>query len=81
LNNTVTVRTRKFMTNRLLQRRHMLIDVLHPGTAKVSKTEICLKTLTMGYSQDPQVHDEPAATEDTYAHRCPASWHGQSLQD
>ena len=31
----VTLRTRKFMTNRLLQRRQMVVDVLHPN--KVSK--------------------------------------------
>merc|ERR1712038_723279 len=30
---TVTVRTRKYMTNRLLQRRQMVVDVLHPNRA------------------------------------------------
>uniref|UniRef100_A0A8C5K3P9 40S ribosomal protein S24 n=1 Tax=Jaculus jaculus TaxID=51337 RepID=A0A8C5K3P9_JACJA len=33
MNDTVTIRTRKFMTNRLLQRKQMAIDVLHPGKA------------------------------------------------
>ncbi|XP_038061208.1 40S ribosomal protein S24-like [Patiria miniata] len=36
----VTVRTRKFMTNRLLNRKQMVVDVLHPGKATVPKTEI-----------------------------------------
>jgi len=35
-----TVRTRKFMTNRLLNRKQMVVDVLHPGRATVPKTEI-----------------------------------------
>merc|ERR1739840_5081 len=36
----VTVKTRKFMTNRLLQRKQMVVDVLHPGKATVSKTAV-----------------------------------------
>merc|ERR1712025_9252 len=35
-----TIRTRKFMTNRLLCRRQMVVDVLHPGGATLPKTEI-----------------------------------------
>eukprot|EP00850_Spirogloea_muscicola_P019002 SM000180S03527 [mRNA] locus=s180:103564:104810:- [translate_table: standard] len=35
-----TVRTRKFMTNRLLSRRQFIIDVLHPGRPNVSKAEL-----------------------------------------
>ncbi|RWS21202.1 hypothetical protein B4U80_02979, partial [Leptotrombidium deliense] len=35
-----TLRTRKFMTNRLLCRRQMIVDVLHPGRATISKKEI-----------------------------------------
>jgi len=34
------VRTRKFMTNRLLQRKQFIIDVLHPGRPNVSKNEL-----------------------------------------
>merc|ERR1712027_28992 len=34
---TVTVRTRKYMTNRLLQRRQMVVDVLHPNRATLAK--------------------------------------------
>ncbi|RWS11870.1 40S ribosomal protein S24-like protein, partial [Dinothrombium tinctorium] len=37
---TFTLRTRKFMTNRLLCRRQMVVDVIHPGRATVSKSEI-----------------------------------------
>ncbi|XP_054575674.1 40S ribosomal protein S24-like [Eptesicus fuscus] len=40
MNDTVTIQTRKFMTNRLLQRKPMVIDVLHPQKATVPKTEI-----------------------------------------
>lgn len=35
-----TIRTRKFLTNRLLQRKQMVVDVLHPGRANVSKDEL-----------------------------------------
>merc|ERR1712193_602244 len=34
----VTLRTRKFLTNRLLARRQMVCDVLHPGRATMYKT-------------------------------------------
>ncbi|XP_062505213.1 small ribosomal subunit protein eS24-like [Corticium candelabrum] len=37
---TFTIRTRKFMTNRLLQRKQMVVDVLHPGRANVSKSDL-----------------------------------------
>ncbi|KAJ1968393.1 ribosomal 40S subunit protein S24B, partial [Dispira parvispora] len=37
---TVTIRTRKFLTNRLLQRKQMIVDILHPGRANVSKVEL-----------------------------------------
>merc|ERR1712090_1372 len=37
---SVTIRTRKFMTNRLLSRRQMVVDVLHPGKPSVPKTDI-----------------------------------------
>uniref|UniRef100_A0A8C5QW94 40S ribosomal protein S24 n=2 Tax=Leptobrachium leishanense TaxID=445787 RepID=A0A8C5QW94_9ANUR len=54
MNDTVTVRTRKFMTNRLLQRKQMVIDVLHPGKATVPKTEIREKLAKM-YKTTPDV--------------------------
>ncbi|PWA66217.1 40S ribosomal protein S24-1 [Artemisia annua] len=36
----VTIKTRKFMTNRLLSRKQFVIDVLHPGKANVSKADL-----------------------------------------
>ncbi|KAJ3485563.1 hypothetical protein NLI96_g4867 [Meripilus lineatus] len=39
----VTIRTRKFITNRLLARRQFVVDVLHPSRANVSKTELSEK--------------------------------------
>ncbi|EHB13731.1 40S ribosomal protein S24 [Heterocephalus glaber] len=54
MNDTVTIRTRKFMTNQLLQRKQMVIDVLHPGKATVPKTEIQEK-LTKIYKTTPDV--------------------------
>ncbi|XP_052594187.1 40S ribosomal protein S24-like [Peromyscus californicus insignis] len=47
MNDTVTIWTRKFMINRLLRRKQMLIDVLHPGKATVPKTEIREKLAKM----------------------------------
>ncbi|CAA7410085.1 unnamed protein product [Spirodela intermedia] len=43
----VTIRTRKFMTNRLLSRKQFVIDVLHPGRANVSKVELKEKLARM----------------------------------
>ncbi|ESO07748.1 hypothetical protein HELRODRAFT_127118, partial [Helobdella robusta] len=42
-----TVRTRKFLTNRLLCRKQMVVDVLHPGRSTVPKTEIRDKLASM----------------------------------
>jgi small subunit ribosomal protein S24e len=39
----VTLRTRKFITNRLLQRRQMVVDVIHPSRSNVSKAELSEK--------------------------------------
>lgn len=36
----VTIRTRKFKSNRLLSRRQMVVDVIHPDRASLSKKEI-----------------------------------------
>jgi len=36
----VTLRTRKFMSNRLLARKQMVVDILHPNRASVPKTEV-----------------------------------------
>ena len=35
-----TLRTRKFITNRLLNRKQFVVDVLHPSKANLSKDEI-----------------------------------------
>jgi hypothetical protein len=40
IDGSVTIRTRKYMTNRLLCRRQMVVDVLHPGKASVAKTDV-----------------------------------------
>ncbi|XP_054574606.1 40S ribosomal protein S24-like [Eptesicus fuscus] len=40
MNDTVTIQTRKFMTNRLLLWKQMVINILHPGKAAVPQTEI-----------------------------------------
>ena len=37
---SVTIRTRKFISNPLLQRKQFVVDVLHPNKANVSKTEL-----------------------------------------
>ncbi|XP_063883672.1 small ribosomal subunit protein eS24-like [Scylla paramamosain] len=44
---TCTIRTRKFLTNRLLNRKQMVVDVLHPNRATVPKTEIREKLAKM----------------------------------
>ena len=49
----VTVRTKKFITNRLLQRKQFLIDVVHPGLAGVSKATLKDKIATMYKVADP----------------------------
>jgi ribosomal protein S24E len=36
----VQIRTRKFINNALLARRQFVIDVIHPGRANVSKSEL-----------------------------------------
>ena len=48
-----TIRTRKFMTNRLLCRRQFVVDVLHPGRANVAKSEIKDKLASMYDVRDP----------------------------
>merc|ERR1712018_31287 len=43
----VTIRTRKVMTNKLLERRQMVVDVIHPNKASVEKKEIRNKLAKM----------------------------------
>ncbi|KAL5211263.1 hypothetical protein ABZP36_022110 [Zizania latifolia] len=40
----VTLRTRKFMTNRLLSRKQFVLEVLHPGRANVSKVRFVVES-------------------------------------
>ncbi|KAG1330200.1 40S ribosomal protein S24 [Cocos nucifera] len=49
----VTIRTRKFMTNRLLSRKQFVVDVLHPGRANVSKVELKDKLGNLYEVKDP----------------------------
>ncbi|KAI7856921.1 40S ribosomal protein S24 [Circinella umbellata] len=51
---TVTIRTRKFLTNRLLQRKQMVVDVIHPGRATVPKDELREKLAKM-YKSNKEV--------------------------
>lgn len=48
-----TIRTRKFMTNRLLKRRQFVVDVLHPGRKTLTNTELTAKIAKMYKVQDP----------------------------
>jgi len=43
----VTIRTRKFITNRLLARRQFVVDVLHPGRPNVPKAELSEQLATV----------------------------------
>ncbi|KAL4267173.1 40S ribosomal protein S24 [Pleurotus pulmonarius] len=43
----ITLRTRKFITNRLLARRQFVLDVLHPSRPNVSKEELSEKLASM----------------------------------
>lgn len=49
----VTLRTRKFITNRLLARRQFILDVLHPSRPNVSKGELSEKLAAM-YKTDKE---------------------------
>ncbi|ODV90559.1 hypothetical protein CANCADRAFT_107847 [Tortispora caseinolytica NRRL Y-17796] len=40
MSDSVTIRTRKFIRNPLLARRQMVVDVLHPNLANVSKDDL-----------------------------------------
>ncbi|XP_076055442.1 ribosomal protein S24 [Oratosquilla oratoria] len=50
----VSVRTRKYQINRLLNRKQMVVDVLHPSRVTVSKIEIRKKLAEM-YKTTPDV--------------------------
>lgn len=44
---TCTIRTRKFINNKLLSRKQFVVDVIHPGRATVPKTELTAKMAKM----------------------------------
>merc|ERR1712141_710102 len=44
---SATIRTRKFMTNRLLARKQFVVDVIHPGLPNVSKSDLREKIAKM----------------------------------
>merc|ERR1712058_102207 len=52
----VTIRTRKFITNRLLSRKQMVVDVLHPNSANVSKDDLRGKLAEVYKSNKDQIN-------------------------
>ena len=40
MSDAVIIKTRKFKRNPLLSRKQMIVDVIHPGRANVSKSEL-----------------------------------------
>ncbi|KAK6338967.1 hypothetical protein TWF696_009765 [Orbilia brochopaga] len=53
MSDSVTVRTRKFLRNPLLQRKQMVVDVLHPNLANISKSDLRQKIAKM-YKADAE---------------------------
>jgi small subunit ribosomal protein S24e len=51
---SVTIRTRKFQTNRLLQRKQFVVDIIHPGRPNVSHKELGEKLAKL-YKSDAEV--------------------------
>eukprot|EP00967_Tisochrysis_lutea_P045728 scaffold55493_cov30-Tisochrysis_lutea.AAC.1 len=51
----VTIRTKKFVTNRLLQRKQFVCEVIHPGLAGVSKNDLKEKLAKMYKVRLPQL--------------------------
>mmetsp|Transcript_40803 Transcript_40803/g.95270 ORF Transcript_40803/g.95270 Transcript_40803/m.95270 type:complete len:131 (-) Transcript_40803:251-643(-) len=49
----VTIRTKKFITNRLLQRKQFVCELIHPGLAGVSKSDVKEKLAKMYKVADP----------------------------
>merc|ERR1711971_223422 len=50
---SVTIRTKKFITNRLLQRKQFVVELIHYGLAGVSKSEVKEKLAKMYKVADP----------------------------
>ncbi|KAG5648002.1 hypothetical protein DXG03_007036 [Asterophora parasitica] len=51
----ITLRTRKFITNRLLARRQFVLDVLHPSRPNVSKAELSEKLAALYKTEKDRV--------------------------
>uniref|UniRef100_A0A0G4FHI6 40S ribosomal protein S24 n=1 Tax=Chromera velia CCMP2878 TaxID=1169474 RepID=A0A0G4FHI6_9ALVE len=51
---TFTIRTRKFQSNPLLQRKQFCIDVMHPNQSTISKKDLQGKLASMYKVQDPK---------------------------
>nr|CDS30979.1 40S ribosomal protein S24 [Hymenolepis microstoma]CUU99411.1 40S ribosomal protein S24 [Hymenolepis microstoma] len=54
MGDSVLIRTRKFMSNRLLSRKQMILDVFHPGQTVLSRKEI-RERLAKKYKTTPDV--------------------------
>lgn len=54
VSSNTTIRTRKFMTNRLLARKQFVVDVLHPGTQSLKNTELKEKLCKMYKIDNPK---------------------------
>ncbi|GMI37564.1 hypothetical protein TeGR_g10656 [Tetraparma gracilis] len=54
MSDAVTIRTRKFIKNALLQRRQMLVEIVHPGKANASRADIKEALATM-YKTKPEL--------------------------
>ncbi|PLW08531.1 hypothetical protein PCANC_22607, partial [Puccinia coronata f. sp. avenae] len=52
---SVTIRTRKFLTNRLLQRKQMIVDIIHPTRPNLAKDELRDKLAAMYKAPKEQV--------------------------
>ncbi|KAK4528120.1 hypothetical protein GAYE_SCF51G6054 [Galdieria yellowstonensis] len=48
-----TIRTRRFLTNRLLKRKQFVVEVFHPGQAPIPKAELQQKLAAMYKVADP----------------------------
>ncbi|KIV95746.1 40S ribosomal protein S24 [Exophiala mesophila] len=52
----VTIRTRKFITNRLLARKQFVVDILHPNRPNVSKDDLRAKLAEVYKSNKDQIN-------------------------
>ncbi|KAH9982405.1 ribosomal protein L23/L15e core domain-containing protein [Lactifluus volemus] len=52
----VTIRTRKFTTNRLLSRKQFIVDVIHPSRPPISRTELSEKLAALYKADKNRTH-------------------------